>query len=350
MTQAIAEERNQRGSAVLQPLVESLAVIGAMLLVGGAQVVLIAHSRMTIVALMAFGVVLLRLVPIAKGFYSTQAQALFYYAGGVDVVMQWLNTPQFPALAFGTTPVGRLAQGISIRNLQFSYEPPRVVVADLSLDIRAKQLVAVVGPSGSGKSTLAALLLRLYEPQAGTVLVDGRDYWSFDDASWHQFVAFVEQEPFIFNDTVAANVAYGYSAATDEDIVRALAVAQLDDFVEALPRGLDTELGERGVAMSGGQRQRLAIARAIVRNPQLLILDEATSHLDTISESRLQRALLTAAHGRTTLVIAHRLSTIKQADQIVVMSEGAYCGAGAMGRTQGGRRCVSEPSPSRPAR
>jgi ATP-binding cassette, subfamily B, bacterial MsbA len=319
--QALADERHGRGQAALQPLVESLAVVAAMLIVGGAERWLVAPGRMTPVALIGFGLVLLRVLPLFKGFYGTQAQ-LLYFTGGVDAILEWLRIGQYPTRPFGSRTTGRLEREIVIEDLHFAYDPSRPALTGLSFAIQARQLIAIVGRSGSGKSTLAGLMLRLYEPQGGRILVDGCDYWDFSEESWHRFVAFVEQDPFIFSDTIAANVAYGCPAASRADITRALTVAQLDEFVASLPQGLDTELGERGVTMSGGQRQRLAIARAIVRDPELLILDEATSHLDTISESQLQRALLDAARGRTTLVIAHRLSTIKHADHIVVMDGG----------------------------
>ena len=334
--QAAAEERNVRGHAGLQPVVESLSVISAVLLLGGAQWLLVAPGQMSSNALMGFGLVLLRLVPLARGFYATQGQ-VFYFAGGLDAIVEWLETPQFPVRPFGSAVAGRLERQITIRDLRFSYNAKRPAIAGVSLDIPAHEFVAVVGRSGSGKSTLAALLLRLYEPQEGAIAVDGHDYWDFSEDSWHRFVAFVDQDPYIFNDTIGANVAYGFPAASRDDIMRALTVAQLDDFVGSLTLGLDAPLGERGVTMSGGQRQRLAIARAIVRDPQLLILDEATSHLDTISETRLQRALVEASRGRTTLVIAHRLSTIKHADRIVVLDEGRIVQQGTWAELEGAR-------------
>jgi ATP-binding cassette, subfamily B, bacterial MsbA len=339
--QAAAEERNLKGHAGLAPVVESLSVISAVLLLAGAQWLLVVPGRMSSAALMGFGLVLLRLVPLAKGFYSTQGQ-VFYFSGGLDAIVHWLETPQFPSRPFGAVVAGRLQNGVAIRDLRFSYNSARPALAGISLDIPAHELVAVVGRSGSGKSTLAAILLRLYEPDGGSIVVDGHDYWNFSDDSWHRFVAFVDQDPFVFNDTIGANVAYGYPSATRDDILRALTVAQLDEFILSLPNGLDTPLGERGVAMSGGQRQRLAIARAIVRDPQLLILDEATSHLDTISETRLQQALVEAARGRTTLVIAHRLSTIKHADRIVVFDEGRIVEQGTWANLEAGRGVFQE--------
>jgi ATP-binding cassette, subfamily B, bacterial MsbA len=339
--QAAAEERNLKGHAGLQPVVESLSVISAVLLIGGAQWLLVSRGRMSAQALIGFGLVLLRLVPLAKGFYATQGQ-VFYFAGGLEAIVGWLETPRFPVRPFGTAVASRLQHLIAVRGLRFSYNSGRAAITDISLDVPAHEFVAVVGRSGSGKSTLASLLLRLYEPDAGSIAVDGHDYWDFSEESWHRFVAFVDQDPFVFNDTISANVAYGYPAASPDDIVRALRVAQLDDFILALPKGLDTLLGERGVAMSGGQRQRLAIARAIVRDPQLLILDEATSHLDTISEAKLQRALVEAARGRTTLVIAHRLSTIKHANRIIVLHEGRIAEQGTWAELEAGHGVFQE--------
>jgi ATP-binding cassette, subfamily B, bacterial MsbA len=319
--QALTEEHQQTSHAALQPLIESLAVIAAMLLVAAADRWLVNRGRMTATALMGFGLILLRMLPLAKAFYGTQAQ-LSYGAGGADELLQWLQTVQYPSQPFGSRIARQLEDALVFDNLDFSYDSSRYALRQLSLTVKAHQFVAVVGRSGSGKSTLAALLLRMYQPESGHIYLDGTDYWEFTSDSWHKLAAFVEQSPFVFNDTVAANVAYGVPEASPEDVLRALETAQLDDFLADLPDGINTQLGERGVMMSGGQRQRLAIARAIVRNPQLLILDEATSHLDTISESRLQRALLEAARGRTTIVIAHRLSTIQHADHIVVMDEG----------------------------
>jgi ATP-binding cassette, subfamily B, bacterial MsbA len=339
--QAVAEEHQQKSHAALQPLIESLAVVAAMLLVAAADLWLVVPGRMTATALMGFGLVLLRMLPLAKAFYGTQAQ-LSYGAGGADALLQWLQTAQYPSRPFGSRSARTLEDALVVDSLDFSYDSSRHALRSLSLTVKAHQFVAVVGRSGSGKSTLAALLLRMYEPESGHIYVDGIDHWEFTSESWHRLVAFVEQSPFVFNDTVAANVAYGVPDASLGDILKALETAQLDDFLAELPDGINTELGERGVMMSGGQRQRLAIARAIVRNPQLLILDEATSHLDTISESRLQRALLEAARGRTTIVIAHRLSTIQHADHIVVMDAGRVVDEGRWSDLQNRRGVFEE--------
>jgi ABC-type multidrug transport system fused ATPase/permease subunit len=184
------------------------------------------------------------------------------------------------------------------------------------------QTVALVGASGSGKSTLAAILLRFRAPTSGRVTVDGVDYWEFSPDSWHRATALVEQDAFLFHGTLRDNIVYGCAAVSEASIQRAIDVANLSDVVAEMPNGLDTMVGERGAMVSGGQRQRIAIARAIIRNPSILILDEATSHLDVVSEQLVQQALVNASRGRTTLVIAHRLSTIREADKLIVFDHG----------------------------
>jgi ATP-binding cassette subfamily B protein len=164
--------------------------------------------------------------------------------------------------------------------------------------------------------------LRLRAPSAGRVTVDGRDCWEFSPESWHRATALVEQDAFLFHGTLRENILYGCEAVGEAEIDRALAAAHLTDVVSSLPDGLDTLVGERGAMMSGGQRQRIAIARAVIRNPSVLILDEATSHLDAVSERLVQQALQNAARGRTTIVIAHRLSTIRDADRLIVLDQG----------------------------
>jgi ABC-type multidrug transport system fused ATPase/permease subunit len=230
--------------------------------------------------------------------------------------------PKYPTRSFGTRMFEGIARELSIENISYGYNADRLALSDVSFHIPAGAKVALVGSSGSGKSTMAALLMRLREPLAGTIRVDGTDFWEFSPASWHQRLGVVEQEPFLFNETIRANLTFGLKDPTEQQIRNALRIANLEEVVAALPLGIDTPVGERGAQLSGGQRQRLAIARAVARDPRLLILDEATSALDTISELEVQRALDEAMKGRTTLIIAHRLSTVRNSDWIVVMHEG----------------------------
>ena len=192
----------------------------------------------------------------------------------------------------------------------------------MSLDIPKGHTVALVGPSGGGKSTTLNLVPRFYDPSEGTISIDGQDIRHVTVESLRKASSLVTQDPFLFDDTVRANIAYGRPDASDEDIMNAARNAAAHDFIMALSDGYDTRVGEAGFRLSGGQRQRIAIARAMLKNAPILLLDEATSALDTASELQVQNALTTLMEGRTTLVIAHRLSTIKHADRIYVIESG----------------------------
>jgi len=196
------------------------------------------------------------------------------------------------------------------------------VLADVDLDIQPGQMVAVVGPSGAGKTTLTSLLPRLYDVDSGAILVDGHDVRSVTQQSLRQAIGVVSQDPHLFHESVAANLRYARPEATVDDLIEASKAARIHDVIAALPEGYDTIVGERGYRLSGGEKQRLAIARMLLKNPAIVVLDEATSHLDTENEAQVQAALATALAGRTSLVIAHRLSTITDADMIVVLDEG----------------------------
>jgi len=207
-------------------------------------------------------------------------------------------------------------------HVSFAYEPGRRVVDDVNLSIGAGQTVAVVGGSGSGKSTLARLLLRLYDVQAGRVTVDGQDVRGVRTDSLREAIGIVPQDTVLFNDTVAYNIAYGRPNAGMAEIIEAAKAAQVHEFIQSLPEQYGTQVGERGTKLSGGEKQRIAIARAFLKNPPIMIFDEATSALDTRAERAIQSELDRIAQGRTTLVIAHRLSTVVNADEIVVMDKG----------------------------
>jgi ATP-binding cassette subfamily B protein len=215
-----------------------------------------------------------------------------------------------------------LERELRFEHVGFRYPDGRTALDDIDFTVPVGQTVAIVGPSGAGKSTLASMLLRFRAPTSGRVTVDGCDCWEFSPESWHHATALVEQDAFLFHGTLRENILYGCDDVSQDGLADALAAAHLTDVVASLPEGLDTLVGERGAMVSGGQRQRIAIARAVIRNPRILILDEATSHLDAVSERLVQQALQNAARGRTTLVIAHRLSTIRDADQLIVLEEG----------------------------
>ena len=223
----------------------------------------------------------------------------------------------------------KLSRGLELRNVSFKY-PGREnwALKNVSLTIKPGEVVAVAGPSGSGKSTLVHLLLRLFDPVEGQVLLDGVDLRDYSAKSVRDGFGLVTQETILFNDTVAGNVALGKSDAGRAEILSALKVADAESFVTQFPQGIDTPLGDRGLQLSGGQRQRLAIARAVLKNPPVMILDEATSNLDAGSERSVQEALERLFPGRTVLIIAHRLSTLQKADRIVVLRHGEVAEAG----------------------
>ncbi len=211
---------------------------------------------------------------------------------------------------------------VRFENVVFDYDPRRAILEGVSFEIPAGHKVAVVGPSGSGKSTLVRLLFRFYEVGGGAVSIDGQDVRDVTQLSLRRAIGVVPQDTVLFNDTVAANIAYGRPGASQEEIEAAARVAQIHDFIQSLPDGYATKVGERGLKLSGGEKQRVAIARVMLKNPPVLVLDEATSALDSRTEQALQEALERIAVGRTTLVIAHRLSTVIDADTIIVLEHG----------------------------
>ena len=192
----------------------------------------------------------------------------------------------------------------------------------ISLVIQPGEKVAFVGPTGTGKSTLISLLLRFYEPQSGSILVDGRDISQYSRRSLRRQIALVQQDVFLFSDSVWHNLVYGTFECSEEEVCRAAEAARALDFIRQLPEQFATEIGERGIKLSGGQRQRLALARAFLKNGAIVVLDEATSALDNITEAQIQGELQRLSRGKTTLMIAHRLSTVAQADTIVVLDQG----------------------------
>ncbi len=234
------------------------------------------------------------------------------------------DTPGAPALPAGP---GALV----FDDVRFAYRPDRQILKGVSFTLPAGRMLAIVGPTGAGKSTISRLLFRFYDVTGGRILVDGADIRGVTQDSLRQAIGVVPQDTVLFNDTIRYNIAYGRPDATEDEITEAAKLAQVHDFVLRLPDGYDTMVGERGLKLSGGEKQRVAIARTILKNPRILILDEATSALDTRTEQEIQAALRTVARNRTSLVIAHRLSTVVEADEILVLNDGQVAERGNHG-------------------
>jgi ATP-binding cassette subfamily B protein/subfamily B ATP-binding cassette protein MsbA len=297
-----------------------VATLGAaaVLWVGAGHVL---NGRLTVGGLLVFLAYLGSLQGQLKAF--TGIQATLQEAGAsVDRVCKALESDQVVRDRATAQPLPRAAGHLQLHDLTFGYEPGRPVLRGVSLEILPGQTVALIGPSGAGKTTLASLVPRFFDPWQGRLSIDGHDLRDLRLRSLREQVGLVLQEPFLFPLTVAQNIAYGRPDADREAIVAAARAANAHTFIERLPEGYETLLGERGATLSGGERQRLSIARALLRDPALLILDEPTSALDAESEGLLMEALQRLMAGRTTLLIAHRLSTVRWAERIVVLQEG----------------------------
>jgi subfamily B ATP-binding cassette protein MsbA len=241
---------------------------------------------------------------------------------GLDRIREVLLLESEDETLGGTRELGRVQGNIAFEDVSFEYKPGVPVLRDVSFESQAGTTTALVGSSGAGKSTIISLVMAFRAPQQGRITVDGIDLRQVSLRDYRRQLAVVLQDEFLFDGTIGDNIAYGQPGATLQDIEEAGRLARCDEFIEGFEEGYDTVIGERGVKLSGGQRQRVAIARAILANPRILILDEATSSLDSENEALIQEGLETLKQGRTTFVIAHRLSTIRSADQILVMEEG----------------------------
>ena len=228
----------------------------------------------------------------------------------------------------GAKPLEVREGRVTFDNVQFHYDPQRPILKGLSFDVPAGRTVAIVGPSGAGKSTVSRLLYRFYDVQGGRVLIDGQDVRAVTQTSLRAAIGMVPQDTVLFNDTIRYNIRYGRWDAADAEVEEAARLAQIDGFIRLMPKGYDTEVGERGLKLSGGEKQRVAIARTILKAPPILVLDEATSALDSYTEMEIQGALERVSKGRTTLVIAHRLSTVVDADEILVIDKGVVAERG----------------------
>jgi len=308
--------------AIASPLIEFFA---AILIVG-----LLSYARLQIKAgsmstgdFTSFVVALLLLFEPVKrltGIHNIFQQAL----GASQKVFEYLDRDQQIKEQHGAIRLSRFEKGIAFENVSFRYPAAleRMVLENINLEVKAGEIVALVGPSGAGKTTLANLVPRFYDVTGGALRIDGKDLRELKLSSLRDKISIVAQDTFLFNDTVGANIGYGLRHALPEQVYQAARDALAEEFISRMPQGYGTIIGERGMKLSGGQRQRLAIARALLKNAPILILDEATSHLDTESEVLVQRALQTLMQNRTVIVIAHRLSTVRRADRIVVLDRG----------------------------
>jgi len=294
------------------------AVTATALVVGGHEILAGAIAPPTLIMFMLYLQLAAVELSSATRLYVQLQSAEAAAERTLSVLTEQSDVQDLPEAA----DLDHMQGAIAFDHVDFSYDHENPVLRDFCLEIAAGEVVALAGPSGAGKSTVASLVPRLYDPQAGRVLIDGVDVKQVRQASLKRFMGSVPQETILFSTTIRENIGYGREGATEEEIVAAAQAAHAHDFILALPEGYDTQVGERGTRLSGGQRQRIAIARAFLRDPRVLILDEATSSLDTESEAAVHAALATLLEGRTALIIAHRLSTIRNADRIVVMAEG----------------------------
>ena len=313
-------------SAAFVPLIRMLILVGftALLLYGGMAAV---NHTMSVGTYSVLVFLIQRLLwPLTRlGETFDQYQRAM---ASTNRVMDLLDTPIAIHTGDRPLPIHTVRGEVDFKNVTFAYKDRQAVTNNLSLHIPAGKTIAIVGSTGSGKSTLVKLLLRLYEVQSGTITVDGIDIQKLQLRDLRQSIGLVSQDVFLFHGTVAENIAYGKLDASDQEIIKAAKIAEAHDFIMRLPQKYETIVGERGQKLSGGQRQRIAIARAVLKNPPILILDEATSAVDNETEAAIQRSLERITVNRTTVAIAHRLSTIRNADCIYVMEYGKLVESG----------------------
>ena len=241
---------------------------------------------------------------------------------GAERVFEIIDTPAEIDDAQNALPLEMIHGNVHLENVNFGYRPDTPIIKNMSLQAKAGEIVALVGPTGAGKTTIINLLTRFYEINSGRITIDDKDIRGIKKADLRRKLGLVLQDTFLFSDSVMENIRYGRLEATDNEVIEAAKVADADHFIRQLPQGYQTKLSERASNLSQGQRQLLAIARAVLADPGILILDEATSSVDTRTEARIQKALLRLMQGRTSFVIAHRLSTIRDADKVIVINDG----------------------------
>jgi ATP-binding cassette, subfamily B, bacterial len=310
--------RLDSGFAAASNLVIAAARIAAIY-AGGTFIVRGEISVGTLVALLGYIGGLFGPVQSLTGIYATVRRT----KAALDEIYAILDEPEQLADDPHAVDLRETRGAVTFEKVSFGYDgASRPLIAELSLDVKPGETVAIVGPSGSGKTTLMALLMRFYDPVSGRLLIDGQDVRRYRQSSVRRHIGVVLQDPLLFNDTLRNNIVYGKPGATHAEVETAARAAHAHDFILRLPKGYETPVGERGTLLSVGERQHLTIARALIKDPRIVILDEATSSLDAESEAPVQEALERLRHGRTTFVIAHRLSTVVKADRIVVLKDG----------------------------
>ena len=316
--------KSQKSLAILNFGQQTIIAIGLVLILWRATLSVVAGT-MTLGDLVLVNTLMIQLY-IPLNFLGVIYREIKQSLTDMERMFSLLNTDKEIADAPNAKPlhIENYGHGPDIRfeNVSFHYDVKREILHDVSFNIPAGTITAVVGQSGAGKSTLARLLFRFYDVQSGKILIDGQNIQEVTQASLRKAIGIVPQDTVLFNDTIGYNIAYGDPAASIEEVHEAARAAQIDGFIKRLPDGYDTQVGERGLKLSGGEKQRVAIARTLLKKPAMLIFDEATSALDSKTERAFQEELLSLAKNRTTLIIAHRLSTIIHADQILVMEHG----------------------------
>ena len=308
-------------TAIMGPMVEFSAAIAVVVILwyGGYSVVQGYITAGSLIAFLIYAINLANPVKRLTQVYGNIQKALAAGDRVIDILETQPHVKELPTAKMMDHVKGE----VHFDNVQFSYDAENLALKGVTLHVKPGETVAIVGPSGAGKSTIANLLPRFYDVTGGSIRIDGMDIREATFTSLRENIGLVPQDTMLFNASVRDNILYGRLDATDEEVLAAAKAANAIEFIEKLPQGFDTMVGERGNSLSGGQRQRIAIARAILKNPSILILDEATSALDTESEKIVQEALERLMKGRTALVIAHRLSTVQHADHIVVLQQGS---------------------------
>lgn len=311
-----------RKERLFAPIQEIIILCALIIIVIVMAIYFHRYPNTNVAGLMVFFVVLKRMMTRFNSLNNTY-RALSMVSGPIEKVAEVLNDEGKGYLEEGTEKFDGLKNQIEIKNLNFAYDPRRTVLFNLNLTIRKNEMTALVGKTGSGKTSIAHLIMRFYDCSEKTIFIDDVDIRNYEIKSLHQKIGLISQDVYLFNESIRYNLLYGTNQEFSEnEIMDVITRCQLQELVKSLPEGLETEVGDRGVKLSGGEKQRLSIARVMLRQPEIIILDEATSSLDSKTEKFLQEAIENVIEGKTAIVIAHRLSTIKKADQVIVLDQG----------------------------